>query len=73
MNLRHPIGVLHSFSIKNIFYDKMDLKLFLFSCEDLKTTGYLFLIGKENEQWYEKGGYSFFGNNFQEFSSFQDF
>ena len=51
----------------------MDLKLFLFSCEDLKTTGYLFLIGKENEQWYEKGGYSFFGNNFQEFSSFQDF
>ena len=24
------MGVLHSFSIKNIFYDKMDLKLFYF-------------------------------------------
>ena len=29
MNIRHP-GVLHSFSIKNIFYDKMDVKLFYF-------------------------------------------
>ena len=28
MNVRHPMGVLHSFSIKNIFYDKMDLRLF---------------------------------------------
>ena len=28
MNVRHP-GVLHSFSIKNIFY-KMDLRLFYF-------------------------------------------
>ena len=27
MNLGHPMGVLHSFSIKNIFYDKMDLKV----------------------------------------------
>ena len=25
-----PMGVLHSFSIKNIFYDKMDLRLFYF-------------------------------------------
>ena len=24
----HPYGVLHPFSIKNIFYDKMDLRLF---------------------------------------------
>ena len=24
MNVRHSMGVLHSFSIKNIFYDKMD-------------------------------------------------
>ena len=24
------MGVLHSFSIKNIFYDKMDLRLFYF-------------------------------------------
>ena len=23
MNVRHPMGILHSFSIKNIFYDKM--------------------------------------------------
>ena len=30
MNVRHPMGVLHSFSIKNIFYDKMDLWLFYF-------------------------------------------
>ena len=30
MNGRHPVGVLHSFSIKNIFYDKMDLRLFYF-------------------------------------------
>ena len=28
MNVRHPLGVLHSFSIKNIFYDKTDLRLF---------------------------------------------
>ena len=27
MNVRHPMGVLHSFSIKNIFYDKMDVRL----------------------------------------------
>ena len=30
MNVRHPMGALHSFSIKNIFYDKMDLRLFYF-------------------------------------------
>ena len=30
MNVRHPIGVLHSFSIKNIFHDKMDLRVFYF-------------------------------------------
>ena len=30
MNLRHPTGVLHSFSLKNIFYDKMDWKHFYF-------------------------------------------
>ena len=27
---RYPMGVLHSFSIKNTFYDKMDLRLFYF-------------------------------------------
>ena len=31
MNVRHPMCVLHSFSIKNIFYDKMDLRLFYFN------------------------------------------
>ena len=30
MNVRHPQGVLHSFSIKNIFYDKMDARFFYF-------------------------------------------
>ena len=30
MNKRHPKGVLHSFSIKNIFYGKVDLRLFYF-------------------------------------------
>ena len=29
MNIRHS-GVLHSFPIKNIFYDKMDLRFFYF-------------------------------------------
>ena len=33
MNLRHPSeGFLHSFSIKNIFYDKNELMAFLFGC-----------------------------------------
>ena len=30
MNVRHPMGVLDSFSIKNIFYDKMDFRLSYF-------------------------------------------
>ena len=30
MNVRHPTRVLHSFSIKNIFHDKMDLRFFYF-------------------------------------------
>ena len=30
MNARHPVGTLHSFSIKNIFYGKMDLRFFYF-------------------------------------------
>ena len=34
MNVRHPLGVLHLFYIKNTFDDKMDLrKAFLFSCD----------------------------------------
>ena len=35
MNVRHPMFVLHSFSIKNIFYDKMNLRVFLFPCDDV--------------------------------------
>ena len=30
MNVRHLMGVLHCFSIKNIFYDKINLRLFCF-------------------------------------------
>ena len=30
MNVRHSMGVLHSFSIKQIFCDKMDLRLSYF-------------------------------------------
>ena len=30
MKVRNPYSVLHSFSVKNIFYDKMDLRLFYF-------------------------------------------
>ena len=30
MNVKHSMGALHSFSIKNIFYTKMDLRLFCF-------------------------------------------
>ena len=29
MNVTHPMGALHSFSIENIFYDKMDLTHFI--------------------------------------------
>ena len=30
MNVRHTQGVLHSFYIKNILYDKIDLRLFYY-------------------------------------------
>ena len=30
MNVRHPMGILDSFYIKNIFHDKMDLRDFYF-------------------------------------------
>ena len=36
MNGRHPMCILHSFSIKNMFYDKMDLRLFSFSCDNVQ-------------------------------------
>ena len=34
MNVRHPMGVLHSFSIKNVSTIKR-IKAFLFSCDKL--------------------------------------
>ena len=36
MDVRHPMGVLHSCSIKNIFHDKMDVKALLFSCVTIR-------------------------------------
>ena len=30
MNVRHSMGVLHSSSIENLFYDQIDLRLFYF-------------------------------------------
>ena len=38
MNVRHATGVLDSFSIKNIFYGKMDLTLYYF-----RVTSYTYL------------------------------
>ena len=35
MNVRHPMGVLYLFSIKNIFYEKNELKLFLFPYDEI--------------------------------------
>ena len=35
MNVRHPMRFFHSFSIKNIFSDKMGLQAFLFLCYDV--------------------------------------
>ena len=32
MNERHPMVVSHSFSTKDIFYDKMDLRLLFVQC-----------------------------------------
>ena len=43
MNVRHTMGALHSFSIENIFYDKMDLRLFYFDvapCTADQMTGF---------------------------------
>ena len=37
MNVRHQYGVLHSFPLKNYFYEKMDAKVFSFACDYLLT------------------------------------
>ena len=39
MNVRHPKGALHSFSIKNIFYDKIDFRPFYFHVKIYGLTG----------------------------------
>ena len=38
MNVRHSMDVLHSFSIQNIFYDEMDLRLFYFDVANQKSS-----------------------------------
>ena len=40
MNVKHPMGVLHSFSIKNIFCDKIELRLFYFRVTIWKVESY---------------------------------
>ena len=44
MNVRHPMGVLHSFSIKNIFHEKMDLMLLFFVWRNIPLTCHIMLI-----------------------------
>ena len=44
MNVRHPMGALHLFSIKNIFYDKMDLKPFYFHVTMLPKISRFYLL-----------------------------
>ena len=52
MNVRHPMGILHAFSIKNILHDKIDLRLFCFRvtkyCQinELKKRGKLKIYSK---------------------------
>ena len=52
MNVRHPLGV-HSFSIKNIFYDKMDLRLLYFD-----VAIYFLDQTLRNEKHFKNHGYS---------------
>ena len=49
MNIRHTMGFLHSFSIKNIFYNKVDLRFFC-----LPVTNYVkkrLMLTCENKAW----------------------
>ena len=47
INVRHPMIVLHLFSIKNIFYDKMDLRLFYFDVAPLPNMFFCIFQTKE--------------------------
>ena len=44
MNVRRPKGALHSFSIKNIFDNKMDLRLFYFDVASYYLVSTTFVI-----------------------------
>ena len=48
MNVRHPMGVLHSFAIKNVFFmiKWTKLRLFLFSCDNIYIHTYTQLLCK---------------------------
>ena len=46
MNVRQPMDVSDLFSIKNISFDKMDLRLFLFSCDEIELHGIANFIRK---------------------------
>ena len=52
MNVRYPMGVLHSFSIKNIFFDKMDLRLFYVDVTNFFLYCYCFILMPSSH--YEK-------------------
>ena len=53
MNVKHPIGALHLFFIKNIFHDKMDLRLSYFRVTN-STFLILLCIMLKNGQTYFK-------------------
>ena len=53
MNVKHPTDVLHSFSIQNIFYDKVDFKLFYFRVAIYLVNEYKFKVN--NKQNRRKG------------------
>ena len=36
MNIRHPMGFLHSFCIKNVFYDKTGFFILMWRCVQSK-------------------------------------
>ena len=51
-----PMGVVHSFPIKNIFYNKTDLRLFLFLCDDMIVRRTL----QHYHRWHVFTGFFFF-------------
>ena len=50
MNVREPMGVLHLFSIKTIFYDKMSIKRFCFSAVISPSKYYSFLLDAKSPE-----------------------